>query len=165
MEHYQENKITEKKALSRMMRICSRKEYCTFDIKQKLYRLNLSSEESERIITELQKHKFIDDVRYTRSYINDKISFSKWGLVKIRYSLKLKQIPHNIMNEVLEEIEPELLTDQLLPIIKQKMESVKANSEYEKRNKVIRFALSRGFEMTDIIKCIDKTSTSNDITW
>ena len=165
MEEKQNKQISEEKALSRMMNICAKKEYCTFDIKQKLYKLNLPSEAIDRVIIELINKKFIDNARYTRSFISDKSRFSKWGLRKIKYSLKLKQIPDSVIDEVLEELEPNQFTKDLQPIIEQKMKSVKGNTEYEKRAKVIRFALGRGFEMNDIIKCLDKISPNEDFTW
>lgn len=154
--------ISEKNALSRMMRICSRKEYCIYDIKQKLYKLQQTPESINNIIDKLKENKFIDEERYVRSFVNDKITFLKWGEKKIRYTLAQKQIPTSIIDSVLSELEPEELTEHLMPIIKKKYDSVKAETEYDKRTKVIRFALSRGFEMNEIIKCLDKISTNNE---
>lgn len=162
MEQKEKKPISEKNALSRMMRICARKEYCTFDIKQKLYRLQQPNETIDNIIAELKKNKFIDDERYTRSYVSDKIKFSKWGEKKIRYTLAQKQIPNAIIDNVLSELNPHELTEHLMSIIKKKYESVKAETEYDKRTKVIRFALSRGFNMNEILKCLDKISNPSD---
>lgn len=157
--------ISEENALKRMMRICSRKEYCTFEIKQKLYNLQLQSNSIDKIISELIKSKFIDDKRYTRSFINDKLQFSKWGIIKIRHSLKLKQIPDSLIDEALQEIEPDSLNEHLQTLISRKYETVKGNNEYDKRTKVIRFALGRGFNMSEIIRCIDKISTNENEIW
>lgn len=162
MEQEEKKPISEENALKRMMRICARKEYCTYDIKQKLYRLRLDPNKIDKIISELTKKKFINDERYTRSFINDKIQFSKWGEVKIRHSLRQKQIPESTINFIIEELEPSSLNEHLQSIITKKYESVKGNTVYEKRTKVIRFALGRGFAMNDIIKCLDKISTAED---
>jgi SOS response regulatory protein OraA/RecX len=59
--------ISEKQAYSRMARLCSQKEYCSYDISQKLYRLNLNAEDIERVVNRLIKENFINDERYTRS--------------------------------------------------------------------------------------------------
>lgn len=162
MEQEEKKPISEENALKRMMRICARKEYCTYDIKQKLYRLRLDPNKIDKIISELTKKKFINDERYTRSFINDKIQFSKWGEVKIRHSLRQKQIPESTINFIIEELEPSSLNEHLQSIVTKKYESVKGNTVYEKRTKVIRFALGRGFAMDDIIKCLDKISTAED---
>lgn len=42
-----------------------------------------------------------------------------------------------------------------------KRKSVRAESEYELNGKLVRFALSRGFEMKDICRCIE-VSEEND---
>lgn len=165
MGHSDKKPISEENALSRMMRICSRKEYSTFDIRQKLYKLGQDAETIDKIIAKLIENKFIDDERYTRSFVSDKIRFSKWGEKKIRYTLSQKQIPTSIIDNVLEELEPEELTEHLMPIIKKKYDSTKADTEYDKRTKVIRFALSRGFAMNEILKCLDKISTIDEEPW
>lgn len=148
--------ITEEKALSRMMHIASRKEYCTHDIYQKLYQLKVEEDAIERIISQLHENKFIDDRRFTRSYINDKLRFNKWGKVKITHHLRLKRVPGQIIDEAFEEFTEEQLTEALKPIIIKKLKSVKGDTEYDRRNKVIRYALGRGFEMNDIIHKLEK---------
>ena len=36
------------------------------------------------------------------------------------------------------------------------MRNIKAENNYEKRNKLIRYGLGRGFNMDDIISCLDQ---------
>lgn len=162
MEEKEKKIIPEKTALSRMMRICSRKEYCTFDIRQKLKQLNQSDETTEKILTQLQKNKFIDDTRYTSSYINDKLRFSKWGKTKIVYMLRRKQISEEIIETVFSEISSDLLTASLKPLLKKKLKSVKGTSNYDKRNKIIRYGLGRGFAMSDVIECLDRLMSESE---
>lgn len=156
METDKREPISEKNALSRMMRICSRKEYCTFEIRQKLRRLQQSDEVIDRIIDNLHKSKFIDDERYARSYISDKLRFSKWGKIKIVYTLRQKQLSDKMIEEVFSEYPTDSLTESLRPLLEKKLKSVKGATEFEKRNKVIRYGLGRGFAMQDIIDCLDK---------
>lgn len=146
--------ISEAKAFSRMAHQCARKECCVFDIKTKLYRLNLDSEVIDRIIDELKKEKYIDEMRFTRSYINDKMRINKWGKAKIEFGLKQKRIPEHIVSEAFLDYSDDQLNDSLPDLLQAKWSSIKGNSEYEKQNKLIRFGLSRGFEMNKILKCL-----------
>lgn len=109
-----------------------------------------------RIVSTLQKEKFIDDYRFTRSFINDKLRFGKWGKTKIEYALRQKLIPGEIIREAFLEFPDGLLTQSLRSLLERKLKSVKGNSECEKRAKVIRFGLSRGFPMQDVLKCLDQ---------
>ena len=146
--------ISEAKALSRMAHQCARKECCVFDIKTKLLRYNLDADVIERIIAELKKEKYIDELRFTRSFINDKIRFNKWGKVKIEFALRQKRIPENIVSEAFLDYSENQLNDSLPNLLQAKWKTIKGNTEYEKQNKLIRFALSRGFEMNNIRQCL-----------
>ena len=154
MERVERKPVSEKTAYQRMARLCSKKEYCSFDIRQKLQRMQLADDAVNNIISLLLKQKYIDDARFTRSFISDKLRFSKWGKTKIIFFLRHKQIPQETIDEVLQTFSDEVLLQQLKPLLEKKLKSVKGKTEYEKRAKVIRFALSRGFPMPDILGCL-----------
>jgi regulatory protein len=139
--------ISEKQAYSRMARLCSQKEYCSYDISQKLYRLNLNAEDIERVVNRLIKENFINDERYTRSYIGDKIKFNKWGRIKIELSFRKNKI---------QEMPEAETTNSLEYVLEKKWKTVKGASINERKNKLIRYALGRGFEMSDILSCLQK---------
>lgn len=146
--------ITESKALSRMANLCARREYCIFDIETKLKRYGLEKETIESIIARLVKEKYIDEIRYTRGFIKDKIRFNKWGKTKIEYALRQKRVPEDIVAEAFLEYTDEELNNSLQDLLQAKWKTIKGDSDYEKRNKLIRFGLSRGFDMNNILKCI-----------
>lgn len=149
------NQISESKAYSRMSNICARKECCTFDIETKLQRYNLEYDAIKRIIDQLKKERFIDEQRFAKSFIHDKVQFNKWGKVKIEFALRQKKIPNDIIIDAFSEFPNETLNDSLPDLLQAKWRTIKGNSEYEKQTKLIRFALGRGFEMNDILKCIE----------
>ena len=149
-------KVTEPQALKRMAAYCSRAERSEYDVRKKLMALELDEEEIKRIINRLRKEKFVDNERFARSFINDKVRFNKWGETKIRYELRKRNIPEAIFNPILEEFSKEAFEPQLLHILKVKAKTIKAKSEYDKRNKLMRFALGRGFPMEMVIKNVNK---------
>lgn len=154
--------LSPEKALMRMMRICASKEYCTGEIEKKLLQLNIDENDIATIIATLKEKKFIDDERYVRSYINDKLNFGKWGKEKITYHLKSKQIPDALVQKAFSDISNETLTASLKPLLEKKIKSVKGETSYEKRTKLIRFALGRGFSMKDILKELDHIVIEDD---
>lgn len=156
MEQEKPKQISESKALSRMANQCARREYAAFDIETKLQRLDLDKDTIERIIAQLKKDKFIDELRFTLSFIKDKLRFNKWGKKKIEYGLKQKRIPDSIISKAFEEFTDEDLNGSLQEIMQAKWKTIKANNTYERKTKLIRFALSRGFDMDSIMKRIDK---------
>ncbi len=154
MKQEERKPVSEKTAYQRMARLCSMKECCSSDVRQKLRRMQLGDDAVNNIISLLLKQKYIDDTRFTRSFISDKLRFGKWGKTKIVFSLRQKQIPQEIIDEVFQTFSDEVLLQPLMPLLEKKLKSVKGKTEYEKRDKVIRFALSRGFSMPNILKCL-----------
>lgn len=148
--------VSESQALSRMANLCARREYCVFDIETKLKRYDLDKETIENIIAHLIKEKYIDEVRYTRGFIKDKIRFNRWGKTKIEYALRQKRVPEEIVTEAFLEYTDEELNNSLQDLLQAKWKTIKGDSDYERRNKLIRFGLSRGFDMNNILKCIKK---------
>ena len=148
--------ISETKALSRMANLCARREYCVFDIETKLQRYNLENDTIESIIAKLKNEKYIDELRFTRSFIRDKIRFNKWGKTKILYALRQKRVPENIVNEAFLDFTDNDLNDSLQELLEAKWKTIKGNSDYENQTKLIRFGLSRGFDMGNILQCMKK---------
>lgn len=148
--------ITEEGAYAKMARICSRKEYAPSDIARKLRRMELSEPIVNKIIDRLKKERYIDEKRFIRSYIHDKLRFNKWGKRKIALSLRQKQLPQELIDELFSEISDASFGESLQPILEKKWKSVKGRSEYEKRGKLIRYALGRGFSMDEVMACMKK---------
>jgi len=148
-------KKTERQALLELADLCSKSEQCCHDMLTKMQRWQLTEEEQARIMQYLTENKFIDETRYTRAFVNDKITYSKWGRRKIEQALWIKHIPKEIQNGVLDGISDSKYLTILRQLIKSKKRSIKANSDYERRAKLIRFALERGYTMDIIRQCVD----------
>ena len=66
-----------------------------------------------------------------------------------------KHIDDDIRQRVLSEVDDEEYLSVLRPLLKQKRRSTKAGSDYELNQKLVRFALSRGFTYDIIRQCLD----------
>lgn len=140
----------ENAAFNKAALLCSRSEICTSDIKEKLQLWGLSSDESEPVIEKLIEEKYIDDERFARAYVKDKFRFNHWGKQKIAHLLRTKHISAEILELAFQEIEAESYSDELRKLLTDKEKSIKAKDKFDKRNKLMRFALGRGFESGQI---------------
>lgn len=129
---------------------CSRSEKCTSEIQEKLKLWGLSSEDSELVVEKLVIEKYIDDERFARAYVKDKFRFNHWGKQKIAHMLRAKNISSEILELAFEEIEEGGYTEGLRKILTDKEKSIKAKDKFDKRNKLMRFAMGRGFESGQI---------------
>ncbi len=154
-------KLTETIAL--MQRYCSMREYCESDIRKKLKARGCDTDECDIVINKLVDERFIDEERYCRAFVRDKSSLSGWGSRKIEFALRSKAIDTEIIKSAMESLDPEAGGKVLERVIKRKLEELikrRVNSEEDKakiRERVIRFALTRGFTYDEILKVISKT--------
>ncbi len=133
-------------ALAQLQNLCSRREICVYDIKLKLQKWEIDANESKKIIDTLQKSNFVNEERYARAYIKEKLNFAKWGRQKILHTLKAKQIPSALIDGILAEFNNDKYREGLIELLKKKNLSIKDESEYSRKAKLLRFALSRGYE-------------------
>ena len=148
--------ITEPEMLHRAAAYCSAAERCIQDVQKKIDAAGLPPDASERIIARLLKERFIDESRYTRFFVNDKLRFNKWGRVKIGYELYKKNIPSPIREESLAAIDEGEYRSILLDLLKSKKKSTKGKDERDLFNKLLRFAAGRGFESRITLDCLSQ---------
>ena len=146
--------INFEQALNKLANYCSRGERCMYDVRKKLDAWEITTSDQEKIIRRLQEGKFLDESRYCRAFVNDKSKYSHWGIFKIKYALKKKHISDDLIREALEIIDLEENREQLRQLIERKRKSVKGKNEWEIRQKLIRFALGRGFSLEEVEKVI-----------
>jgi regulatory protein len=161
MEYYNNSKrpkkpMTEQQALLKLTTLCTQAEHCSQEMLDKMKKWELPEDAIARNMEFLTQKKFIDDERFARFFINDKIKYNKWGRRKVEQALWMKHIPKEISNPIFEEIEDDMYLETLLPLLKNKYKTIKAKNDYERSMKLIRFALGRGYGMDVIHKCIDK---------
>lgn len=139
----------------RLADYCARGEHCAYELLAILAKWEIPEDARMRILKELQKRRYFDDERYARAFVMDKIRYNRWGRRKVQQALWQKHIADNILQKVLDEVDEKEYLDVLRPLLKQKRKSVKAQSDYELNQKLMRYALGRGFSFDQIRQCID----------
>jgi regulatory protein len=147
--------MTGQQAYQKLTDLCARSEHCQQEMLEKMRQWGVSEEEQAQVMERLINERYVDDERFARAFIYDKIRYSKWGRRKVEQALWLKHIDDSISKPLLDKVDDEEYLNILRPMLKQKRKSTKANSEYELTMKLIRFAMGRGFTMDIIKQCIE----------
>ena len=147
--------MTEQEAYLQLAALCAQAEHCQQEMRDKMRRWELDETVQNRIIDRLIKERYVDDERYARAFVKDKIRYNKWGRRKVQQALWQKHIDADIQQRVLDEIDEIEYLDILRPLLKQKRKSIKAESDYELNQKLVRFALGRGFGFDIIRQCLN----------
>ena len=147
--------MTEQEAYLRLAALCAQAEHCRQEMRDKMKHWEINEEARERVVERLVKERYVDDERYARAFVKDKIRYQKWGRRKVQQGLWLKHIDQDIQDTVLSEVDDADYLAVLRPLLKQKSKSIKAESDYERNQKLVRFALGRGFTFDIIRQCLD----------
>lgn len=147
--------MTEQEAYLQLAALCAQAEHCQQEMRDKLRRWELDETAQNRVIACLIKERYVDDERYARAFVKDKIRYNKWGRRKVQQALWLKHIDTDIQQRVLDEIDDKEYLDVLRPLLKQKRKSIRAANDYELNQKLVRFALGRGFGFDIIRQCLN----------
>ena len=147
--------ITEQEALQKLSALCARAEHSSGEMLEKMRRWQLSEDARERVLARLIDEKFVDDERFARLFVREKIRFDRWGRRKIEQALYQKGVASDISRRVLDEVDDEAYVAELKKLIAAKRRSVTAESDYELRAKLTKYALGRGFGYNVIRQCID----------
>lgn len=147
--------MTEQEAYLQLATLCAQAEHCEQEMRDKMKRWEIDETVQNRIIVRLVKERYIDNERYARAFVKDKIRYNKWGRRKVQQALWMKRIDNDIQQRVLDEIDDKEYLDVLRPLLKQKRKSTKAANDYELNQKLVRFALGRGFTFDIIRQCLE----------
>lgn len=147
--------VSEQGAYLQLAQLCARAEHCQYELIEKMRRWDMSDEAQARVMQRLVSERYVDDERYTQAFVRDKIRYNKWGRRKVEQALWQKHIDKDIRERVLKEVDDDEYLSVLRPLLKQKQKTLKGGSDYERNQKLVKFALQRGFTYDIIRQCID----------
>lgn len=150
-----EKEIDTEQAFKKLAALCSKSEHCSGEMLSKMRLWGMDEEAQAEVMVLLVANKFIDDERYCRFFVNDKIKYNKWGRRKIEQALWQKQMNGDIAQKILDEIDDSEYLSVLKPLLKNKERSIKASNDYERKMKLMKFAVGRGFTIDLIRQCLD----------
>ena len=107
--------MTEQQVLTKLTTLCARGEHCQQEMLDKMRRWEIDKATQARVMEYLIKEKFIDEERYTRCFVEEKIKFNGWGRKKVEQALYMKRIPSSIYNPILDEVDEKNYEEILRP--------------------------------------------------
>ncbi len=147
----------EEELFQKLQSYCAYRERCSFEVQQKLRRMGAGKAHMENIIKRLEKEGFLDDKRFTETYVKSKILNNNWGKTKVRYYLKHFKIPEKQIEEVFNLIDEEEYNKNLRNIIKKKYNEIRNDNSDVKKNKTANYCIQKGFETYLVWQLINET--------
>lgn len=125
---------------------CSLSEHCIKKVREKLVQWETPKEFIDPIIEKLLEQDYINEERFSRAFVKDKFRFNHWGRIKIQTHLRALEISSENIARAMQEINEDEYAEILDEIVEKKRKTIKKGTDYEIRAKLLRHALSRGFE-------------------
>lgn len=138
----------------RLIRYCTYQERSISEVKKKMYALELHEDAHDSYLQLLQEDDFQNETRFTNSFIDGKFRMKGWGSNKIKSHLKAKGVSDELISAGLEALNQEEYLKNLQDLASSKLEKVKGKNDYERKAKVYRFLLQRGYESSLIHKIL-----------
>lgn len=148
--------LSKDEALSKAAFLCSASEHCASQIYEKLQAWCVSGEDANDILNRLMEEGFIDNTRFSRAYCHDKFLYSHWGKVKIVQMLRRLRLSEDEIAEGVSTISEKDYLEALNGALRSKDRTLKDTNVYQRKGKLVRHLLSRGFEMELVLDAVDE---------
>lgn len=138
-----------------MANYCAYQDRCHQEVEQKMRDFLLIPEAKEEILLYLMRENFLNEERFTRSYIRGKFYLKSWGRLKIRNHLRFKNVPDKLIDHCFDEIKTEDYRQALEKLYGTYSQKLKGLQPYQQKSKTITYLLSKGFEYAEILGMLE----------
>ncbi len=138
--------------LQKMVNYCVYQDRCHAEVEQKMREFLLIPEAKDEIFLYLMKENYLNEERFTRSYIRGKFYIKHWGRNKIKMNLKQKGINEKLISTAMDEIDDSDYEKTIMKLFDNYFSAQKGLQDYQKKSKTIRHLLSKGYEYELILE-------------
>lgn len=143
-------------ARKKIERFCAYQERSQWEVKRRLLEYGLPYGDVDELMVELIRANFLNEERFVRAYVKGKFAMKGWGVNKIKQGLRTHSIGEKLISKILGEFDQAAYSQKLMDIALKKWPTIKANSAYEKRGKLQRFLMGKGYEYAQIESIMDE---------
>ena len=140
--------------LQKIRHFCSYQERCIGEVEEKLREWDIQEKKIPSIINQLQRENYLDEERFAKVFAGSKFRLNRWGRQKIQFELIHRGVPELLIQEGLLEIDEKEYLETLKEIIIRKRNEIKPLKEVNVRQKIVNFAIGKGYEINLILSVI-----------
>ena len=142
-------------AWDRITNYCALEDRCQQQVLEKLNNMLSNADVIDELLVRLIEQRFVDEERFARSYVRGKFKMKRWGRLKIKQGLYHKSISDYCTRKGFEEIDENLYRETVLDVLRKKDRLLRENNPYKRKQKLMQYLASRGFESSYIYTAID----------
>ncbi len=144
--------FSKEEALQKAKQYCAYQERCHSEVKDKLYSFGLNKKDVDELLSELISDNYLNEERFAIQYAGGKFRIKQWGRVKIKYTLKQKQVSEYCIKKALKAINETDYNKTAKKLFEQKLKTLKAEKNiFSKKKKLQDHLMQKGFE-NDLVR-------------
>ncbi len=136
---------------------CAYQERSHKEVLERLSEWGIWGIDAQEILLTLIEQNYVNEERFAMAFAGGKFRVKHWGRVKIKQGLKLHDVSTYCMNKALTQFDEEEYLGTLSVLIEKKWAETKDTNTYQKKSKVAKYAIGKGFEQElvwDILKAM-----------
>ena len=141
-------------AKPKLEKYCAYQERSHKQVFDKCRSYGLSESDSNEILVELIQSNFLNEERFVEAYVKGKFKIKSWGKQKISQGLKLAGINQKLISSSIQEIKFEDYIKTIQRLAEKKTKTLKEGTDFEKKIKVQRYLLSKGYKYDEISEAL-----------
>lgn len=137
---------TPEQAFMKLKHYCGYQERCHAEVKEKAYSLGLRKAEVEQILSRLIEENYLNEERYAQLFVGGYFRQKKWGINKIVYALKQKNVSAFNIKKALKEIDQDEYYKTAEKLGKNKWNLLKHEQHINRESKTMAYMMQKGYE-------------------
>ena len=129
---------------------CVYQERCHKEVIAKLKTLGMIPSVIDKIISELIKANYLNETRFTQSFVRGKFRIKKWGKNRILQELKVREISSFNIKLGMKEISDDNYQKTFYELFEKRRREVKQLTKTEQKKKIFSYMSYRGWENSKI---------------
>ena len=129
---------------------CAYQERCHKEVIAKLRTLGIIPSVIDKIISELIKANYLNETRFTQSFVRGKFRIKKWGKNRILQELKVREISSFNIKLGMKEISDDNYQKTFYELFEKRRREVKQLTKTEQKKKIFSYMSYRGWENSKI---------------
>ena len=135
---------------------------CENEIYNYLIKKDINNKVVKDTINKLKENGYINNQKYVKSFIVDKMNLNKYGQNKIKNELLKLKIDENIIDEELKNINEDDIITNLEILIDKKIKTNRTYAGDILKQKILKDFINKGYKKEDVLKILDNKDLSNN---
>ena len=133
---------------------CAYQERCHKEVIAKLRTLGMIPSVIDKIISELIKANYLNETRFTQSFVRGKFTIKKWGKNRILQELKVRDISSFNIKLGMKEISDDNYQKTFYELFEKRRREVKQLTKTEQKKKIFSYMSYRGWENSKVYEAL-----------